>query len=353
MGFLAGVEEGAGDFAGTGEVGLGYDVGMSFQLPSLSEIEGAAALVYQHMAPTPEYSWPLLNEAVGTEVWVKHENHTRVGAFKIRGGIVYFDKLKREQPELRGVVAATRGNHGQSVGFAARMVGLPATIVVPHGNSREKNAAMRALGVTLIEHGDDFQAAYEFAEGLAVEHGLAMVPSYNAPIVLGVSTYCLEFLRGAPELDTVYVPVGMGSGVCAMVAARDALGLKTNVVGVVSSGAPAYRLSFEAGSKVEHPVTTVLADGLACRVPNEEALEAMIAGVERMVSVSDGEVAEAMRTFFTCTHNVAEGAGAASLAALLQEREAMRGKRIGVTLCGGNVDAAVFARVLAGSWSQA
>ena len=320
---------------------------MSLNLPSLSEIETAAALVYKHMPPTPQYNWPLLDEAVGTEVWVKHENHTRVGAFKIRGGIVYFDQLKREQPKLLGVVAATRGNHGQSVGFAARMVGLSATVVVPHGNSREKNAAMRALGVSLIEHGVDFQAAYEFAQGLAVERGLAMVPSYNAPIVRGVATYCLEFLRGAPELDTVYVPVGMGSGVCAMVAARDALGLKTKVVGVVSSGAPAYRLSFEAGRKIEHPVTTVLADGLACRVPNEEALGVMIAGVERMVLVSDDEVAEAMRTFFTCTHNVAEGAGAASLAALLQEREAMGGKRIGVTLCGGNVDAEVFARVLA------
>lgn len=321
---------------------------MSSTLPSLSEIEVAAALVYQHMPPTPQFNWPLLDQVAGTEVWVKHENHTRVGAFKIRGGIVLFDKLKREQPELRGVVAATRGNHGQSVGFAAKMTGLPATIVVPHGNSREKNAAMRALGVELVEHGTDFQAAYEFAQALGAERGLLMVPSYNAPIVLGVATYCLEFLRGVPELDTVYVPVGMGSGVCAMVAARDALGLKTKVVGVVSSGAPAYRLSFEAGRVVDHPVTTVLADGLACRVPLQEPLDVMIAGVERMVSVSEAEVAEAMRTLFACTHNVAEGAGGASTAGMLQEREAMRGKRVGVTLCGGNVDADVFANVLAG-----
>jgi threonine dehydratase len=320
---------------------------MSSRLPSLSEIEGAAALVYRHMPATPQYNWPLLDVAVGAEVWVKHENHTRVGAFKIRGGIVYFDKLKREQPELSGVVAATRGNHGQSVGFAARMVGLPATIVVPFGNSREKNAAMKALGVELMEHGDDFQAAYEFAQALGVQRGLAMVPSYNAAIVLGVATYCLEFLQGSPELDTVYVPVGMGSGVCAMVAARDALGLKTKVVGVVSTGAPAYRLSFEAGRRIEHAVTTVLADGMACRSPLQEPLEVMIAGVERMLSVSDEEVAAAMKMLFTCTHNVAEGAGAASLAALLQEREAMREKRIGITLTGGNVDADVFARVLA------
>jgi len=322
---------------------------MSSKLPSLSEIESAAALVYQHMPPTPQYNWPLLDGAVGTEVWVKHENHTRVGAFKIRGGIVYFDWLRRKRPEVRGVVGATRGNHGQSVGYGARMMGMPATIVVPHGNSREKNAAMQALGVELIEHGDDFQAAYEFAAALAAERGLAMVPAYNAPIVRGVATYCLEFLRGSPELDTVYVPVGMGSGVCAMVAARDALGLKTKVVGVVSTGAPAYRLSFEAGRKIEHPVTAVLADGMACRVPLQEPLEVMIAGVERMVSVSDEEVAAAMRMLFTCTHNVAEGAGGASLAALLQEQEAMRGKRVGVTLTGGNVDADVFARVLEGA----
>jgi threonine dehydratase len=322
---------------------------MNSGLPSLSEIEAAAALVYRHMPATPQYNWPLLDVAAGAEVWVKHENHTRVGAFKIRGGIVYFDQLKRERPELNGVVAATRGNHGQSVGFAARMVGLPATIVVPFGNSREKNAAMQALGVELIEHGDDFQAAYEFADGLAKERGLAMVPAYNATIVLGVATYCLEFLKGSPELDTVYVPVGMGSGACAMVAARDALGLKTKVVGVVSTGAPAYRLSFEAGRKIEHAVTTVLADGMACRSPLPEALEVMIAGVERVVSVSDEEVATAMKTLFTCTHNVAEGAGGASLAALLQEREAMQGKRVGVVVTGGNVDADVFAKVLAGA----
>lgn len=321
---------------------------MNAIFPSLNEVEQAAQLVYQHMPPTPQYSWPLLNEAVGTEVWVKHENHTRVGAFKIRGGIVYFDHLQRAQPNLKGVVAATRGNHGQSVGFAAKMTGVPATIVVPHGNSREKNAAMRALGVELIEHGTEFQTAYEFATALAAESGRVMVPSYCEPIVRGVATYCVEFLKGSPELDTVYVPVGMGSGVCAMVAARNALGLKTKVVGVVSSGAPAYRLSFEAGRKIEHPVTTVLADGLACRLPNEEALAGMIAGVERMISVTDAEVAEAMRMLFTCTHNVAEGAGAASMAGLLQEREAMRGKRIGVTLCGGNVDAEVFSKVLSG-----
>jgi threonine dehydratase len=317
-------------------------------LPSLQETEEASALVYRHMPPTPQYRWPLLDAAAGTEVWVKHENHTPVGAFKIRGGIVYFDWLKRERVDVSGVVAATRGNHGQSVGYAARMMGVPAVIVVPHGNSREKNAAMRALGAELIEHGEDFQEATEFADTLASERGLLKVPSFDWLLVRGVATYCLEFLRGAPDLDTVYVPVGMGSGICAMIAARDALGLRTKVVGVVSTGAPAVQLSFAARRKIEHAVTTVLADGMACRVPNEEALAAILAGAERVVAVSDEEVAAAMRTLFTCTHNVAEGAGAAGFAALMQEREMMRGKRIGVVICGGNVDADVFARVLAG-----
>ena len=317
------------------------------RLPVLDEIEKAASVVYRHMPPTPQYQWPLLDVAAGTEVWVKHENHTPVGAFKIRGGLVYVDWLRRERPEVRGVVGATRGNHGQSAGFAARMVGMPATIVVPHGNSREKNAAMRALGVELIEQGDDFQAAYEFAQTLAAERSLQLLASFDWMLVRGVATYALEFFRGAPELDTVYVPIGMGSGACGMIAARDALGLKTKIVGVVSLGAPAMQLSFAAGRVVEHAVTTVLADGMACRKPNEEALEAMLAGLERMVVVSDDEVAAAMRVMFSATHNVAEGAGAASLAALLQERGAVRGKRVGVVLCGGNVDADVFARVLA------
>jgi threonine dehydratase len=257
------------------------------------------------------------------------------------------DALRRERPDVPGVVGATRGNHGQSIGYAARMTGVPATIVAPLGNSKEKNAAMRALGVELIEQGDDFQAASEIADALAEERGLLKIPSFDPALVRGVATYCLEFLRGAPALDTVYVPVGMGSGICAMLAARDALRLPTKVVAVVSTGAPAYQLSFAAGRAIEHPVTTVLADGMACRCPNDEALEAIIAGADRIVAVSEEEVANAMRTLFTCTHNVAEGAGAASLAALLQEREAMRGKRVGVVLCGGNVDADVFARVLA------
>jgi threonine dehydratase len=325
---------------------------MPWQLPTLAELDGAASLVYRHMPPTPQYNWPLLDGIAGTEVWVKHENHTPVGAFKIRGGIVYLDALRRERPEIRGVVGATRGNHGQSMGFAARMTGTDATVIVPQGNSLEKNAAMRALGVHVIEAGHDFQEACEYADALAQDRGLHRLPSLDPRLVCGVGTYCMEFLRGAPPLHTVYVPIGMGSGVCGMMAARNALGLPTKIVGVVSSGAPAYKLSFEAGRRIEHEVTTVLADGLACRSPNEDCLDALLAGpglgVERVVAVDEAEVGAAMRALFTATHNVAEGAGAASLAALMQEREAMRGRRVGVVLCGGNVDGEVFARVLAG-----
>lgn len=321
---------------------------MSWHLPGLQELDEAAELIYKHMPATPQYNWPLVDEIVGTEVWIKHENHTPVGAFKIRGGIVYMEALKRREPGVTGVVGATRGNHGQSMGFAARMTGVPAVVVVPHGNSPEKNAAIKALGVELIVSGEDFQAACECADRIARERGMHRLPSLDPLLVRGVGTYGMEFLRGAPALDTVYVPVGMGSGICGMMAARDALGLETKVVGVVSTGAPAYKLSFEAGRTIEHAVTTVLADGMACRSPNEDALAAMLDGCERVVAVSEEEVAAAMRALFIATHNVAEGAGAASFAAAMQERDQMHGRRLGVVLCGGNVDADVFAGVLAG-----
>ena len=242
---------------------------MPWQLPTLAELESAAALVYRHMPPTPQYNWPLLDETAGTEVWVKHENHTPVGAFKIRGGIVYMDALRRERPEIRGVVGATRGNHGQSMGFAARMTRTDATVIVPNGNSPEKNAAMRALGVHVIAAGRDFQEACEYADALAQDRGLHRLPSLDPRLVCGVGTYALEFLRGAPPLDTVYVPIGMGSGICGMIAVRNALNLLTKIVGVVSSGAPAYKLSFEAGRKIEHDVTTVLG-GTAWPMPLPE-----------------------------------------------------------------------------------
>ena len=315
-------------------------------LPTLSELEAAAALVYRSMAPTPQYRWPLLEARVGTTVWVKHENYAPTGEFKVRGGLVYFDNLVRNGKKPAGVVSATRGNHGQSMGFAAAQYGIPAAVVVPHGNSVEKNAAMRALGVELIEEGHDFQAASEVADRIAEERGWHRYPNFHPLLMLGVATYGLELFRAVSDIDTVYVPVGMGSGVCGVVTARDALGLRTRVVAVVSAGAPGFALSFERGEPVSHDVTTKLADGMACRTPNSLALAIARRGVERVIQVNEDEVAGAMRAFFTDTHNVAEGAGAAALAALIKDRDSVRGRAVGIVLTGANVDSDVFARVI-------
>lgn len=321
----------------------------STMLPALAELEAAAALVYSVMQPTPQYTWPLLNARCGAELWVKHENHTLVGAFKVRGGLVYFDWLRRAHPEVAGVVTATRGNHGQSVGLAARRYGMHAAVVVPHGNSVEKNAAMRALGVELIEAGDDFQAAVEHAADVAAERGWHRMPSFHPLLVAGVGSYAVELFRGAPPLDAVYVPIGLGSGACGVLAARDALSPSTEVIGVVSTGAPAYARAIASGVIDSYPVTTRLADGMACRTPVASAVAALRAGLARVVEVDDVEVAAAMRALFVDTHNVAEGAGAAALAACLQERECVHGRRAAVVLTGGNVDAEVFAEVLQGA----
>jgi threonine dehydratase len=314
-------------------------------LPGLVEIEAAAKLVYEHMPATPQYSWPLINERAGAEVWVKHENHTPVGAFKIRGGLVYMDWLRRERPEVKTVVSATRGNHGQSMAFAGTHFGIRVVIVVPFGNSLEKNRAMRMLGAELIEHGEDYQEASDHAASLAAEHGWHRIPSYDSKLVAGVATYALEMLRGCPPLDTVYVPIGMGSGSSGMMAARDALGLRTEVVGVVSSLAPAFALSFAGGTIVEHAVATRIADGVACRRPDPKAFAVAKAGMQRIIAVDDDEVEAAMRIYFADTHNVAEGAGAIGLAALLKDRK-RGGACVGTVLCGGNVDSDVFAGVL-------
>jgi threonine dehydratase len=315
---------------------------------NLAEIERAATLVHHVMLPTPQFCWPLLAARCGAEVWVKHENHTPTGAFKIRGGLAYLAALAEREPDLRGVIAATRGNHGQSVALAARRVDLTATIVVPHGNSREKNAAMRGFGAELVEHGHDFQAAYEHAHALAAERRLHFVRSYDESLVAGVASYALELFGAIADLDTVYVPIGMGSGIAAVMAVRDALGLRTKVAGVVAANAPAYALSFAAGKAVATNRADTMADGLACRVPDEQALAAIRQGAERIVEVGEDEIRAAMRHLFTDTHNVAEGAGAAPLAALLQEKERMAGKRVAIILSGGNVDRDVFAGVLAG-----
>jgi threonine dehydratase len=315
---------------------------------TLAELQAAARIVHAAIPPTPQYRWPLLCEQLGADVWLKHENHTQVGAFKIRGGLDYFDYLQRNGDGQRGVVSATRGNHGQSVGFAAKRHGINASIVVPFGNSREKNAAMRSLGVELIEYGEDFQAAREQAAKIAADRQLHMVPSFHPLLVAGVASYWLEFFGAVADVDTVYVPIGQGSGVCAAIAARDALNLATEIVGVVSSGAPAYALSFAQGLLIEHAVTTQLADGMACRKPDPLALDMIRRGVQRIVEVGDDEIAAAMRALFEATHQVAEGAGAASYAAAAQEAARNRGRRIGLVLSGGNVDRDVFGTVLAG-----
>ncbi len=316
---------------------------------SLAALESAAALVHRHLPPTPQYAWPLLSQRLGAEAWVKHENHTPVGAFKVRGGITYVDALKKREPGCSAIVGATRGNHGQSIGRAASLNGMTATIFVPHGNSAEKNAAMRALGVELVEFGDDFQAAREEAARFAAARGAHFVPAFHDDLVRGVATLWLEFFRAAPALDLVFVPIGQGSGINACVAARNALGLATRIVGVVSAHAPCYALSVAARRIVEAPATTQLADGLACRVPDQASLDVICAEVDDIVQVTDDEVAQAMRLLFATTHNVAEGAGAAATAAAMQRATLVAGKRVGLVLSGGNVDTALFAKVLAGN----
>ena len=317
-----------------------------FTLPTLPEIEAAAQVVYHAFQPTPQYRWPLLCERLGADCWLKHENHTPVGAFKIRGGLTFFDALARRGELPREVISATRGNHGQSIGWAARAHGVRCTIVVPQGNSREKNAAMRALGVDLIEQGEDFTAAAEHARRLADERGAFMVPSFHRDLVLGVATYWWEFLRAVPQMDVAYVPIGLGSGACAAIAAKRALGHAVRIVGVVSAHATTYADSIAAGRVVEAPVTTRLADGMAVRRADAQALALLMQGLDHVVSVSDSEVATAMRALYTDTHTAAEGAGAAALAAALQERERLAGQCVGVALTGANVDAAVMADVL-------
>lgn len=312
------------------------------------QLDAAAERVHRLVPPTPQRNWPLLSQRLGADVWIKHENHAPTGAFKVRGGITFVDWLKREQPNIPGICTATRGNHGQSQAMAATAAGLRALVYVPEGNSVEKNAAMAAFGADLVVHGSDFDTAREEAFRVAEAEGLAIVPPFHPELVRGVATYAWEMFHALPDLDTVYVPIGCGSGICGTILARDALGLATKVVGVVSTEAACAKLSFEAGRPVETNSARTFADGIAVRVPVAEALEIYGRGADRVIAVSDEEVAEAMRLIFECTHNVAEGAGAAALAALLQEGPAMAGRKIGVVLSGGNVDTEVFRDVLSG-----
>ena len=313
-----------------------------------SDLEAAAAIVHAQMPATPAYVWPLLGERAGSEVWVKHENHTPTGAFKIRGGIVYMDELAKSGVRAKGVITATRGNHGQSIARAAKAVGLSSTILVPRGNSGEKNGTMGAWGAGLMEHGRDFDEAKDEAARLSEVEGLHMVPSYHPALVKGVATYAIELFGAAGALDAVYVPIGMGSGISGLIAARDALGLTTEIVGVVAEAAPAVALSFEAGRVVATNSAATFADGMACREPHPDAIAVIARGAAGVVRVSEDEIAEAMRLLYETTHNVAEGAGAAAMAALLKDRRRTPGARLGVILSGGNVDRPVMAQVLAG-----
>ncbi|MEC9434831.1 MAG: threonine dehydratase [Pseudomonadota bacterium] len=319
---------------------------------TLDQLHEAADLVRAHVPPTPQFAWPLLADRTGAEVWVKHENHTPAGAFKLRGGLVYLDDLARGAAAsgrpVPGIATATRGNHGQSIPFAARPHGIPVRVWVPHGNSVEKNAAARAWGAEVIEHGHDFEAARAEAMRVAADEGLHPIGPFHPLLVRGVATYALEFLSAQPDLHTVYAPIGMGSGACGLIAARDLLGLKTEIVGVVAAAAPAYALSFEAGRVVATETAPTFADGVACRAPSEEALDVLLKGAARIVRVTEDGVAEAMRALHADTHNMAESAGAVALAGLMAERDRMRGRRVGVILSGGNVDATQYAKVLAG-----
>lgn len=316
---------------------------------SLDSLRAAAAMVHAHMPPTPQYAWPLLGARAGCDLWVKHENHLPTGAFKARGAITYIDWLRRAHPEVSGIVTATRGNHGQAQARAATAAGLTVTIVVPHGNAREKNAAMRAFGATLIEHGHDFDSAKAEAMRLSRDEGLFMVPPYHGELVRGVASYGLELFDAVADIDTVYVPVGCGSGLCGTIAARDALGIKTRVVGVVSAHVDAAKRSFEAGELLASPTAYTFADGVAVCTPVQAALDYFGPRAERFVAVTDDEVAEAIRIYWEDTHNLAEGAGAVALAALLQEKERMRGKRVAVILSGGNGDRSQMAEILGGA----
>ena len=324
-----------------------------WKLPTLPEVQEAAALVHRFMPPTPQYRWPILSQECGCDLWIKHENHTPTGSFKMRGGLVYLDWLRRSHPTIKGVATATRGNHGQSIAFAARQLGLSAVVVVPHGNSKEKNAAMRALGAELIEHGPDFHAADAHADELARSLSLHRVLSFHPLLVRGVASYALELFQAVPDLDLLYVAIGWGSGAAGIAAVRNGLGLKTKIVGVVSAEAPSYARSIRAGGIVDVPARTRIADGIAVAHPHPGGFELLRNEIERVVEVSDDAVEAAMRAYFRATHNVAEGAGAAALAAVLQESAQVAGKRVAAVLTGGNVDSDVYCRVLAGGSKRA
>ncbi|OKH89697.1 threonine dehydratase [Thalassospira sp. TSL5-1] len=316
---------------------------------TVRELTEAADFVHDYVPPTPTIRWSLIERATGLSIYVKHENHTRLGAFKVRGGLTFCRSLSRSMQVVNGIISATRGNHGQSLAFAASVFGLRATIIVPHGNSREKNAAMRALGADVIEHGDDFQDAADFARQKAAEDDLIMVPPFHPELVRGVASYAMELFGAVDNLDRVYVPIGMGSGICSLITARDALGLKTEIIGVVATGADAVRQSFLCGEICETATANTFADGVACRKPDPTSFEIIKKGAADIIAVSDEDIMQAMRLYFSATHNVAEGAGAAALAGLMADRARAIGKKNAVILSGANIDRDMYAEILQGS----
>jgi threonine dehydratase len=319
---------------------------------TIDELDAATAVVRTFVPPTPAYVWPLLQKRLGVEVIVKHENHTPTGSFKARGGLVYVDAVLRKGQPPNGFVTATRGNHGQSIALAATRAGVPCIVVVPEGNSLEKNAAMEAFGAQLLVAGKDFDDSRAVAAGIERDRGYHLVPSFHRDIVTGVATYAHELFAAWSELDTVYVPIGMGSGICGLITVRDLLHLKTEIVGVVAETAPAFALSFDAGRPIPTASARTFADGMACRDPQPQPLDIITRGAARIVRVSDDDIASAIRVLYTDTHNVAEGAGAAALAALIRERDRQVGKRAGVVLCGGNIDMPLFQQILGGHTPQ-
>ena len=312
-----------------------------------ADLDEATRIVREHVPVTPAYRWPLLEELTGTPTWVKHENATPTGAFKVRGGLVFVDRLHRSGRTVPGLIAATRGNHGQSVAYAGRAHDLPVTIVVPEGNSPDKNASMVGFGAELVVRGRDFQEAFEHAMALADSRGLVPVPAFHRDLVAGVATGALELQTQAGHLDSVYLPVGQGSGICAHMAVRDLLGVDTEVVGVVADRAPAHALSFASGRPVTTQHADTFVDGVATRTPVPEAVAAMVAGAARFIRVSEEQAEQAMRLLWRTTHQMPEPSGALALAGLLADPARAAGATAAVVMTGGNCDTELVRRVVA------
>ncbi len=321
--------------------GKKVDMDVSFQ-----GILAARKTVYRHLKPTPLIGHPLLSEWLGFPAWVKHENHNPTGSFKIRGGFNLVSHLS-ESEKSRGVITATRGNHGQSVALACRTYGVRCVIAVPEGNNPEKNEAMKAFGSELLVHGRDFDEARERVEQIQAEQRLRYIHSANEPLLVeGVGTYALEILEELPDVDCILVPVGGGSGISGVLTAVRAAAPKVQVIGVQAANAPSIYLSWKKGEKVTTDSADTMADGLATRVPFEMTFDIIHRYVDEVVTVTEEELMEAVFRIFQTTHNVAEGAGAATTAAAFKLRSRLAGKKVALVLSGGNITASLFQQVL-------